>query len=326
MNRLSSYLSKSGQPAELQALIITLAHCCTEIATLLQTGPIAGITGAAGNQNVQGEEQQQLDVLANDLLMEKLAQSGLVSGLASEEEDHARLIEGGAPYLVLFDPLDGSSNIAINGTVGTIFSILAAPEGRAATEADFLQPGHQQLAAGYALYGPASVLVLSLGQGVVSFCFDPHSGAWLRTGQSHQMASDSTDYAINHSNSRHWELGVQKVIAQYDAGTEGPLGRNFNMRWVGSMVADVHRLLSKGGVFLYPADTRKPENPGKLRLMYEANPMGFLIEQAGGLASTGHERILSMQPKQIHQRVPVILGAEQSVLRFEAALKEDRAQ
>lgn len=320
MHRLSSYLANSGKTPELQALLITIAHCCSEISSMLQTGPIAGITGAAGNQNVQGEEQQQLDVLANDLLMERLSTSGLVSGLASEEEDAVRIIPGGAPHLVLFDPLDGSSNIAINGTVGTIFSILAAPTDSAVGEQHFLQSGRRQLAAGYALYGPASVLVLSLGDGVVSFCFDPSSGSWLRTQAEHRMAPDSTDYAINHSNSRHWEAGVRDVIAQYDAGTEGPLGKNFNMRWVGSMVADVHRLLSKGGVFLYPADTRKPQNPGKLRLMYEANPMGFLVEQAGGIASTGHVRILDLEPTEIHQRVPVILGAAESVKRFETAL------
>ncbi|MCE5359972.1 class 1 fructose-bisphosphatase [Candidatus Igneacidithiobacillus taiwanensis] len=301
------------------ALLNDLMVACKFIGSQVYRGALVGALGSAETGNVQGEVQKKLDVIANDAILKSMDWTGHLAGMVSEEEDGPYAIPAGVPrgkYLLLFDPLDGSSNIDVGISVGTIFSILKAPvAGRDAQLADFLQPGTQQVCAGYALYGSSNMLVYSTGFGVNGFTLLPEVGEYVLTHPQMRIPEDTSEYAINASNQRHWEAPVQRYIAELNAGKTGPRGRDFNMRWVGSMVADVHRILCRGGIFLYPFDTRDPQKPGKLRLLYEANPMGFLIEQAGGAASTGRERILDIQPQGLHQRVPVILGAKNEVER-----------
>jgi len=301
------------------ALLNDLMVACKFIGSQVYRGALVGALGSAETGNVQGEVQKKLDVIANDAILKSMDWTGHLAGMVSEEEDGPYAIPAGVPrgkYLLLFDPLDGSSNIDVGISVGTIFSILRAPvAGQDAQLADFLQPGTQQVCAGYALYGSSNMLVYSTGYGVNGFTLLPEVGEYVLTHPQMRIPEDTSEYAINASNQRHWEAPVQRYITELNAGKTGPRERDFNMRWVGSMVADVHRILCRGGVFLYPFDTRDPKKPGKLRLLYEANPMGFLIEQAGGAASTGRERILDIQPQGLHQRVPVILGAKNEVER-----------
>jgi fructose-1,6-bisphosphatase I len=271
------------------------------------------VLGSAGTGNVQGEEQKQLDILANDELMAMAKACGVVAAAASEEEEDARPMKAGAPYLLLFDPLDGSSNIDVNVSIGTIFSILPAKAGENA----FLQTGRNQVAAGYAVYGPQTTLVLSLGKGVAAFTLDPAGGQWVQTSANIQVPAKTKEFSINMSNMRHWADPVRAYVDQCLAGDTGPCGKNYNMRWIASMVADVHRILTRGGVFMYPWDKREPNKPGKLRLMYEANPMSMLIEQAGGRAFDGKQQILDVQPTGLHQRVSVMLGSKEEVERLE---------
>jgi len=242
--------------------------------------------------------------------------------MASEEMELPHSIPDHMPrgrYLLLFDPLDGSSNIDVNISVGTIFSVLEAPEGNEQpTEQDFLQPGSRQVAAGYALYGPQNMLVLTFGQGVYGFTLDRELGSWVLTNSRMQVPETTKEFSINMSNQRHWEAPVQRYIGELLAGQEGPLAKDYNMRWVASMVAEVHRILVRGGVFMYPKDARDPGKPGKLRLMYEGNPMAFIIEQAGGAATNGHQRILDIQPNGLHERVAVFLGSREEVERVTA--------
>jgi fructose-1,6-bisphosphatase I len=302
------------------ALLNDLMVACKFIGSQVYRGALVGALGSAETGNVQGEVQKNLDVIANDAILKSMDWTGHLAGMVSEEEDGPYAIPAGVPrgkYLLLFDPLDGSSNIDVGISVGTIFSILKAPvAGRDAQLADFLQPGTQQVCAGYALYGSSNMLVYSTGFGVNGFTLLPEVGEYVLTHPQMRIPEDTSEYAINASNQRHWEAPVQRYITELNAGKTGPRERDFNMRWVGSMVADVHRILCRGGIFLYPFDTRDPKKPGKLRLLYEANPMGFLIEQAGGAASTGRERILDIQPQGLHQRVPVILGAKNEVERL----------
>jgi fructose-1,6-bisphosphatase I len=219
-------------------------------------------------------------------------------------------------YLLLFDPLDGSSNIDVNVSIGTIFSVLKKPEGSTAVEEkDFLQAGSQQVAAGYCVYGPQTTLVLTVGDGVAMFTLDREQGSFVLTAEHMQIPEDTQEFAINMSNMRHWDEPVTRYIDECLLGSDGPRGKNFNMRWIASMVADVHRILTRGGVFLYPWDKREPEKPGKLRLMYEANPMSWLIEQAGGASTNGRERILDIKPSKLHERVSVVLGSKNEVER-----------
>lgn len=292
------------------------------IASLVQRAGLLDVRGAAGSANVQGEEQQKLDVIANDALLDGMVWTGHLAGMASEEMDEPHGLPDGARrgrYLLLFDPLDGSSNIDVNISVGTIFSVLEAPvAGRDATLDDFLQPGVKQVCAGYAVYGSSTMLVYSRGFGVHGFTLDPGVGEFILSHPDMHIPADSKEYAINASNQRFWEAPVQRYVDEAQAGESGPRGKDFNMRWVGSMVADVHRILCRGGVFMYPFDTKDPKKPGKLRLMYEANPMSFLVEQAGGAANTGRERILDIRPTGLHQRVPVILGSKHEVERIVA--------
>ena len=296
-----------------------IGRTCAEISDVVAGGALTGVLGASGAVNVQDEEQKKLDVITNDMLTEALLACPRVAGVASEEMDTVQPAsnpQGG--FLVLFDPLDGSSNIDINAPVGTIFSILRSPSA-APSEADFLQPGRNQLASGYVLYGAQTMLVLTVGKGVVGFTLAP-DGRWLLTHETVTIPADCKEFAINMSNRRHWAEGVQRYIDACLAGVEGPRGKNFNMRWVAAMVADVHRVLMRGGVFLYPWDKREPNKPGKLRLMYEGNPMALLVEQAGGKATTdGVQRILDVEPTQLHQRIPIVLGSANEVDQVAAA-------
>lgn len=314
---LSDYLGHQQTDKALASVITAVADTGFEIAKSLQLGAMAGILGMAGEENVQGEEQKKLDVISNDMLKEALQACAAVRGIASEEEDDVVAANLNGQYLVTFDPLDGSSNIDINSMVGTIFSVLPAKaEGpdAAVSEAEFLQPGREQAAAGYILYGPSVMLCLSTGKGVAMFTLDQRSGEYILTEDGVSISPSTKEFAINMSNQRFWAEPMQCYIADLLAGDQGPRGKNFNMRWVAAMVADVHRVLSRGGLFTYPWDSREPNKPGKLRLMYEANPMGFLVEQAGGEVWTQDGKILDIQPEHIHQRVPVILGSAEEVL------------
>lgn len=297
---------------ELAQVISTIAATCQTIDQALQKGALAGVLGSAQNENVQGEEQKKLDVISNDYLIDALKVHPQVGGLASEELDEFTPAQENGKYLVLFDPLDGSSNIDINMCVGTIFSIL--PAKNAVTQAeDFMQAGNQQVAAGYVLYGPSTMLALTVGAGTVFFTFDPETQQFLLTSENIQVAADTKEYAINSSNQRHWENPVKRYIEELLAGKTGPREKDFNMRWVACMVGDIHRILCRSGIFMYPYDLKDPKKAGRLRLMYEANPMSMLIEQAGGASSTGRIRILDIEPTDLHQRVPVIIGSKNEV-------------
>ncbi|RTL54980.1 MAG: class 1 fructose-bisphosphatase [Rhodocyclaceae bacterium] len=307
--------------ADLRQLLEVVARACTAIAVAVNKGDLAGVLGSAGSGNVQGEVQKKLDVISNDILLAANEWGGHLAAMASEEMEHPHPIPHRYPkgeYLLLFDPLDGSSNIDVNVSIGTIFSVLRCPAGSAADEQAFLQNGRQQVCAGYALYGPTTLLVLTLGQGVHVFTLDRETCTFHLTQKNLRIPEDTQEYAINASNARHWEAPVQRYIAELQAGKDGVRGKDFNMRWVGSMVADVHRILSRGGIFLYPKDTKDAGKAGKLRLMYEANPMAFLVEQAGGAASDGRRDILDIAPETLHQRVAVVLGARHEVERVAA--------
>jgi fructose-1,6-bisphosphatase I len=297
---------------ELAQVISTIAATCQTIDQALQKGALAGVLGSAQHENVQGEEQKKLDVISNDYLIDALKIHPQVGGLASEELDEFTPAQENGKYLVLFDPLDGSSNIDINMCVGTIFSIL--PAKNAVTQAeDFMQAGNQQVAAGYVLYGPSTMLALTVGAGTVFFTFDPETQQFLLTSENIQVAVDTKEYAINSSNQRHWENPVKRYIEELLAGKTGPREKDFNMRWVACMVGDIHRILCRSGIFMYPYDLKDPKKAGRLRLMYEANPMSMLIEQAGGASTTGRVRILDIEPTDLHQRVPVIIGSKNEV-------------
>ena len=297
---------------ELAQVISTIAATCQTIDQALQKGALAGVLGSAQHENVQGEEQKKLDVISNDYLIDALKVHPQVGGLASEELDEFTPAQENGKYLVLFDPLDGSSNIDINMCVGTIFSIL--PAKNAVTQAeDFMQAGNQQVAAGYVLYGPSTMLALTVGAGTVFFTFDPETQQFLLTSENIQVAADTKEYAINSSNQRHWENPVKRYIEELLAGKTGPREKDFNMRWVACMVGDIHRILCRSGIFMYPYDLKDPKKAGRLRLMYEANPMSMLIEQAGGASTTGRVRILDIEPTDLHQRVPVIIGSKNEV-------------
>ena len=311
---LSQFLEqKTGNlTPELAQVIETIGNTCKAIDQLLQKGALAGVLGSAQHENVQGEEQKKLDVISNDYLIDALKVHPHVGGLASEELDEFTPAQENGEFLVLFDPLDGSSNIDINMCVGTIFSIL--PAQNAVTKAeDFMQPGTNQAAAGYVLYGPSTMMALTVGAGVVFFTFDPETQEFLLTSENIQVAADTKEYAINASNQRHWEEPVKRYIAELQDGKTSVRGKDFNMRWVACMVGDIHRILCRRGIFLYPYDTKDPQKAGRLRLMYEANPMSMLMEQAGGASTTGRVRILEIQPTELHQRVPVVIGSKNEV-------------
>jgi fructose-1,6-bisphosphatase len=307
--------------AELIALVNDIQTACKYIASAVARGALTDARGAGGAVNVHGEEQRALDVVANDIMLSSCEWGGYLAGMASEELTEPYVIPAQYPrgrYLLVFDPLDGSSNLDVNVTVGTIFSVLRAPEGVAdPTAQDFLQPGTQQVCAGYALYGPTAMIVITLGTGVHGFTLDPEIGAYILTHPNLRIAEETHEFAVNASNQRFWEPPVRRYVEECLAGKSGVRGKDFNMRWIASLVAEVHRILMRGGLFMYPRDTKDPAKPGRLRLLYEANPMAMLIEQAGGAASTGRGRILDVAPVSLHQRVPLILGSRSEVDRLE---------
>ena len=306
-------------PGQLRLLIEVVARACKRISISVNKGALGGVLGSAETENIQGEMQKKLDIIANEVLIEANEWGGHLAAMASEEMEGIYVVPNRFPqgeYMLLFDPLDGSSNIDVNVSIGTIFSVLKRDDSsRAVSEADFLQPGRQQAAAGYCVYGPQTTLVLTVGDGVAMFTLDREQGSWVLTQDSVRIPEDTKEFAANMSNLRHWAPPMRRYIDECLAGQEGPRGKDFNMRWVASMVADVHRILTRGGVFIYPWDKREPEKAGKLRLMYEANPMGFLVEQAGGAATNGQQRILDIQPAALHQRVSVMMGSKNEVDR-----------
>jgi fructose-1,6-bisphosphatase I len=303
--------------AELRLLIEVVARACKTISHSVGKGALGDILGSADTENIQGEVQKKLDVISNEILLEANEWGGHLAAMASEEMETIHPIPNRYPmgeYLLMFDPLDGSSNIDVNVSIGTIFSVLKAPEGMGAPdEQAFLQPGTAQVAAGYAVYGPQTVLVLTTGNGVNCFTLDREMGSWVLTQSNMRIPEDTREFAINMSNQRHWHPPVQRYVGELLEGKNGARGKDFNMRWIASMVADVHRILHRGGIFMYPADMRDPQSPGKLRLMYEANPMAMIVEQAGGAATDGRGRILDIAPQKLHQRVPVFLGSKNEV-------------
>jgi fructose-1,6-bisphosphatase I / sedoheptulose-1,7-bisphosphatase len=317
---LAEELKHAAQGHQLATLLLEIASTCTKIAALTTKGALLDIMAKLDSQNIQGETQTKLDVVTNDLFINALSRCELVAGFASEELDEVTSIRA-ANYLVIFDPLDGSSNAPVNVSVGTIFSVLNAPEDRVPTEADYLQAGNHQVAAGYALYGPSTMLVFSIGKGTHGFTLDPDKQDFILTHPNMRVAELSSEFAINASNERFWEPPVVRYVAECKEGATGIRERDFNMRWVASMVADIHRILMRGGVYLYPKDNKKPIKAGRLRLMYEVNPMSMLVEQAGGKSSTGRARVLDILPEHIHQRVPVVIGTAQEVALVERYTK-----
>ncbi len=311
---------------DFNALILDVAIACKSIARAVAFGELGGVMGnhaaeEGGSVNVQGETQKKLDVLSNDVFIHRTEWAGNLAGMASEEMDLPYQIPGQYPrgkYLLVFDPLDGSSNIDVNVSVGSIFSVLRGPDtGADVTEADFLQPGVKQVAAGYALYGPTTMLVLTVGDGVNGFTLDPNLGEFMLTHPKLKIPEDTQEFAINASNSRFWEAPVKRYVDECLAGKTGPRGKDFNMRWIASMVAEAHRILMRGGVFMYPRDTKDLSKPGRLRLLYEANPIGLIMEQAGGRASTGETAMLKVQPTALHQRIGLVFGSKNEVERIE---------
>ncbi len=327
---LSQYLIEQRRrfpqaSGELNALVLDVALACKAIARAVAFGELGDMFAhhnhVAGDTNVQGEVQKKLDVISNEMFVRTNEWAGHLSGMASEEMDDPYQIPAQHPrgkYLLVFDPLDGSSNIDVNVSVGSIFSILRAPTpGTAVTARDFLQTGAEQVAAGYAIYGPTTMLVLSVGNGVAGFTLDPNLGEFKLTHPDITVPADTREFAINTSNSRFWEPPVKRYVDECLAGKAGPRGKDFNMRWIASLVAEAHRILMRGGVFLYPRDNRDAAKPGRLRLLYEANPIGFIIEQAGGRASTGRQAVLEVEPTDLHQRIGFVFGSRHEVERIE---------
>ena len=324
---LSRYLVEQQRidgriPPQLRLLLEVVARACKSISHAVNKGALGGVLGTASTENVQGEVQKKLDIIANEVLIEANEWGGHLAAMASEEMDGIYVVPNRYPqgeYLLLFDPLDGSSNIDVNVSIGTIFSVLKKPDDTpGVSEADFLQAGNKQVAAGYCVYGPQTTLVLTVGDGVAMFTLDREQGSFVLSEENIRIPEDTKEFAINMSNMRHWDDPVKRYIDECLQGKEGLRGKDFNMRWIASMVADVHRILTRGGIFMYPWDKRDPDKPGKLRLMYEANPMSWLIEQAGGAATNGHQRMLDLQPTKLHERVSVVLGSKNEVERVTA--------
>lgn len=310
-----------GATGDFTSLLNDIVTACKVISNMVNKGELIGVLGSAGSENVQGETQKKLDIITNEVFLKSNEWAGHLSAMASEEMDDIYEIPDQYPrgkYLLTFDPLDGSSNTDVNVSVGTIFSILRCPGERVCPNKDaFLQPGTQQVAAGYALYGPSTMMVLTTGNGVNGFTLDQDIGEFILTHPNMTIPKSTREFAINASNMRFWEQPVKRYVDECLAGAEGPRGEDFNMRWIASMVAEVHRILTRGGIFMYPIDDKMKSKGtgGKLRLMYEANPMSFVVEQAGGMSSTGRQRIMEVQPDDLHQRVPVILGSTEEVER-----------
>lgn len=314
MQRLAPALREDNVPLDLISLIKTVLAATKEISFRVGQGHLSGLMGSTLDENIQGEVQKELDVVANELFKDILLESGFVKAISSEEEDTSVAGNPDGKYIVSFDPLDGSSNIEINSLIGTIFSIHPAIDGMDASDPDmFKQAGNKQICAGYVLYGPSTMLVMTTGKGTHFYVLDRTYGGYLLVERNVQISEDTQEFSVNMSNQRFWESPMQDYINDLLLGTEGPRGKNFNMRWCAAMVGDVHRVLTRGGLFTYPADSKDPAKPNKLRLMYEANPMSFLVEQAGGLSVTSTQRIMDIEPTDIHQRVEVILGSKNEV-------------
>lgn len=307
---------------DLNALITDVSLACKAISRKVALGALDGVQGSAGTDNVQGEEQKKIDVLANEMFLRANEWGGHVAGMVSEELDEVYCLPEPNPrgkYLLLFDPLDGSSNADVNVSVGSIFSVLRAPNpGRDAVMDDFLRPGTEQVCAGYAIYGPSTMLVLTLGSGTHAFTLDPQLGEWVLSHPNLRIPARTREFAINASNSRFWEPAIKRYVDECLAGQSGPRGADFNMRWIASLVAETHRILMRGGVFMYPRDNKNPERAGRLRLLYEVNPIAMLIEQAGGQASTGRKRVLQAQPQALHERIGFVFGSAEEVARIES--------
>ena len=315
---LSEKLSHTEAKQRLASVVKALATTVIQVANLVEKAPLAGQLGKLDHENVQGEQQAKLDLLTNDCFVANLQACEAVAGIVSEELEEAILLSTDTSkpnYLAVFDPLDGSSNIEVNVAVGSIFSLLNAPIGRATHAADFLQKGTEQALAGYAIYGPSTILVLTFGEGVHVFTLDRASDEFILTQENMRVPEDTKEFAINASNARFWEPPIQQYVNECQAGATGVRGKDFNMRWIASMVADLHRILMRGGVYCYPKDNKLPAKAGRLRLLYELNPMSWLIEQAGGKSSTGRERVLALMPTDIHQRAPIIIGSKNEVER-----------
>jgi fructose-1,6-bisphosphatase I / sedoheptulose-1,7-bisphosphatase len=317
---LIQQLTDIPDASDLGALLVDVAAAVKAIAAMTAKGALGGYLGEQGSKNVQGENQQKLDVLAHEVMVRSCEWGGLLAGMVSEELEEpypvpAEYVRG--RYLLAFDPLDGSSNTDVNVSVGTIFSVLRHDTTALPCAADYLQPGRQQVAAGYAIYGPATMLVITVGKGTHGFTLDREIGNFILTHPDLQIPADTGEFAINTSNARFWEPPVHRYVTECQAGKTGVRERDFNMRWIASLVAEVHRILMRGGVFMYPKDTRDRSKPGRLRLLYEANPISFLVEQAGGRATTGSQRLLELQPEMLHQRIPLILGSCNEVARIE---------
>lgn len=316
----------AGATGDFTGLLNDIGTAIKVISNAVSKGALIGVLGSAGEENVQGEVQKKLDIISNDVMIKSNEWAGHLAGMASEEMDDLYPIPAGkkrGKYLLVFDPLDGSSNIDVNITVGTIFSILRTSKpGEDATLEDFLQPGSQQVCAGFALYGPSTLLILTTGHGVNGFTLDRDVGEFILTHPAMKIPADTQEFAINASNERFWEWPVKRYVDECMAGKTGPRGKDFNMRWIASMVAEAYRILTRGGVFMYPKDTKDPSKPGRLRLLYEANPVGFIVEQAGGICTTGLQRMLDVPPTALHQRVPLIFGSKNEVERIERYHRE----
>jgi fructose-1,6-bisphosphatase I len=316
----------AGASGDFSGLLNDIGTAIKVISNAVSKGALIGVLGSAGEENVQGEVQKKLDIISNDVMIKSNEWAGHLAGMASEEMDDLYPIPAGkkrGKYLLVFDPLDGSSNIDVNITVGTIFSILRTSKpGEDATLEDFLQPGSQQVCAGFALYGPSTLLILTTGHGVNGFTLDRDVGEFILTHPAMKIPADTQEFAINASNERFWEWPVKRYVDECMAGKTGPRGKDFNMRWIASMVAEAYRILTRGGVFMYPKDTKDPSKPGRLRLLYEANPVGFIVEQAGGVCTTGLQRMLDVPPTALHQRVPLIFGSKNEVERIERYHRE----
>ncbi|NQY87023.1 MAG: class 1 fructose-bisphosphatase [Colwellia sp.] len=314
MQRLAPALRQDNVPLDLISLIKTILAATKEISFRVSQAHLGDLMGSTLDENIQGEVQKKLDVVANELFKDILLESGFVKAISSEEEDTSVAGNDNGKYLVSFDPLDGSSNIDINSLIGTIFSIHEAPTDMAADDSDmFKQAGHRQVCAGYVLYGPATMLVMTTGSGTHFYVLDRTHGGYLLVERNVQVPVDTQEFAVNMSNQRFWQAPMQNYINDLIAGDTGPRNKNFNMRWIAAMVGDIHRVLCRGGIFTYPTDSKNAKQPYKLRLMYEANPMAFLLEQAGGLAMTSEGRIMDIEPSSIHQRVEVIMGSKNEV-------------
>lgn len=317
---LIQQLTDISGASDLGALLVDVAAAVKAIAAMTAKGALGGYLGEHGGRNVQGEVQQKLDVLAHEVMIKSCEWGGLLAGMVSEELEEPYGVPGEyqrGRYLLLFDPLDGSSNTDVNVSVGTIFSVLRHEEPAAPEAGHYLQAGERQVAAGYAIYGPATMLVLTVGKGTHGFTLDREIGNFILTHPDMTIPADSSEFAINTSNARFWEPPVHRYVSECQAGKSGIRSRDFNMRWIASLVAEVHRILMRGGVFMYPRDTRDKSRPGRLRLLYEASPISFLVEQAGGRASTGSERLMEVRPQGLHQRIPLILGSRHEVERIE---------